>query len=47
MKDQNSLLLGNTLILPRYKKTRRTKGWKWFALAAAGAAVTTLGYVGF
>jgi len=46
MKDQNSLLLGNTLIFPSHKKTRRNKGWKWFAIAVVGAAVTVLGYVG-
>jgi hypothetical protein len=46
MKDQNSIFLGNSLSYPSYKKTRRNKGWKWFALAAVGAAVTALGYVG-
>jgi len=46
MKDQSGLLLGNTLILPRHKKTRRTKGWKWLAFAAVAAAVTALGYLG-
>jgi len=46
MKDQNSLLLGNALILPRHKKTRRTKGWNWLALAAVAAVVTALGYAG-
>jgi hypothetical protein len=46
MKDQYNLLLGNALILPGHKKTRRSKGWKWFALAAVGAAVTAVGYLG-
>jgi len=46
MKDQNSLFLGNSFSSPSYKKTRRTKGWKWFALAAVGAVVTALGYLG-
>jgi len=46
MKDQNSLLLGNTLIFPSHNKTRRNKGWKWLALAAVAAVVIALGFLG-
>ena len=46
MRHDFSLLLGNSIIYPRYKKNKRERRWLWLVLAAAVLAVTALGFVG-
>ena len=41
MKHDFSLLLGNSIIYPRYKTNKRDRRWLWLVLAAAALTVST------
>ena len=46
MKQNYSLLLGNSITYPRYKTHNRDRRRLWLVLAASVLAATALGFIG-